>query len=267
MNNNYIFVTTFNNDGYKLYGKKMLDAFLKYWPENQHIIVYIEDVELDKQLESNARIIIKDLLAISELVDFKSRHKNNPAANGYMPDNKSSKNFLFDAVRFSHKIFALYDAVTNNPTSNIIWLDADTITHSLVPADFLETTFPPANYGVAYLGRTRQYSECGWVIYYMNNPMMKDFWETFINYYKNDSIFSLKEWHDSYVFDVVRKEFEAKGMINHNITPGFAAGHPFINCVLGEYMDHMKGPRKTAGRSKKSERQTKLAKPISYWHE
>jgi hypothetical protein len=258
---NYLLVTTFNADGYSLYGKKMLEAFLKYWPVDQQILVYAENCTFDLSFDNN-RIIVKNLLLVDGLVDFKTRHKDNPIANGYKDGN--SKNFLFDAVRFSHKVFALYDAIQNNPNKSIVWLDADTITHSKVPTNFLEDNFPN-NYGIAYLGRTKQYTECGWVVYHTLHPLMKNFWETFINYYKNDTIFTLTEWHDSYVFDVVRKEYEDKGMINQNITPGFVAGHPFINCVLGEYMDHMKGPRKQAGRSKKTERSIEKSH-IKYWN-
>lgn len=260
---NFLLVTTFNQSGYDLYGKKMLESFLKHWPLDQKILVYTEEVNVDSKITQDARVEIHDLLKSKPLVDFKTRHADNPVANGIKPP-ATFKDFKYDAVRFSHKVFALYDAVLNNPTSSVIWLDADTITHSKIPQDFLTTNFPTNNYGVAYLGRTEQYTECGWVVYHMTNPMMKDFWETFANYYIQDTIFKLKEWHDSYVFDVVRKEYENKGMINHNITPGFTRGHPFINCVLGEYMDHMKGPRKKVGRSKKEER-VLPGKNIDWW--
>jgi hypothetical protein len=55
------------------------------------------------------------------------------------------------------------------------------------------------------------------------------------------------------------------GMINHNITPGYVRGHPFIDSFLGEYMDHLKGPkRKIAGRSAKFETSNKKAQ---WWNE
>ena len=31
------------------------------------------------------------------------------------------------------------------------------------------------------------------------------------------------------------------------------SGHPFINCILGKYFDHMKGDRKKTGKSKPSD--------------
>ena len=49
-------------------------------------------------------------------------------------------------------------------------------------------------------------------------------------------------------------------MTNSSITPGYLKGHPFIDSFLGEYMDHLKGPkRKAAGRSAKTEAKNKTA--------
>ena len=248
----YTIVTTFNESGYKKYGKQMLESFVKYWPKNQTIIVYAENVNVDIV---DPRIVIKDLLTIDDLVAFKTRNAH-----------RDFLNFKWDAVRFSHKIFALYDAVTTYPDTNIVWMDADTITHSKIPLNFLEAFCPANNYGIIYLGRIEHHSECGWVVYQMGNPMMKDFWETFINLYKNDTIYNLEEWHDSFVFDVVRKEYEEKGMINHNLTPTYVRGHPFINSVLGDYMDHLKGPRKDRGRSAKHERHLRTDKKVDWWN-
>jgi hypothetical protein len=75
-----------------------------------------------------------------------------------------------------------------------------------------------------------------------------------------NGIFTLKEWHDSYVFDVVRKSLEPTGLKTHNwsqhlvdIRPNpkntLGEGHPLINTDLGAYLDHLKGDRKTSGKS------------------
>jgi hypothetical protein len=87
---------------------------------------------------------------------------------------------------------------------------------------------------------------------------METFWERFANQYRKDKLLNQQEWHDSYIFDVVRSSMEADGMINSSITPGYVKGHPFIDSFLGEYMDHLKGPkRKAAGRSAKTESKNK----------
>jgi hypothetical protein len=272
---NYAIVTTFNRDGYDLYGRKMLDAFLTHWPKSQKIIVYAEGFKLDQNHE-DTRILIKDLTAVRDLMLFKKRHENNPKANGYWPVDSTVKNFKFDAVRFSHKVFALYDCFMNRPWQfkSMVWLDADTITFRDVPENFLETIAPRSfytrdgakeQYGISYLGRTLQHSECGFVSYNCLHPMMHAFWDSFIDLYKNDSCFDVKEWHDSFLFDHVRVKFERSGMKNLNLSPGIARGHPFINCRLGEYMDHMKGARKNLGRSRKAERTIKTDNEPDWW--
>lgn len=272
----YLIVTTFNKQGYDLYGKTMLASFIKHWPKDQNILVYTEGVTLDPELAGNSRIMVRDLNTVSDLALFKKRHENNPKANGFWPEGNAVKEFQFDAVRFSHKVFALYDCWTNPPFDfkSMVWLDADTITFRDVPDNLLETVAPKTyvtsigareKLGICYLGRLKQHSECGFVSYSRMHPLMNMFWETFINLYKTDSLFQLREWHDSFLFDHVRVMFEGRGMKNLNLTPKFLTGHPFINCVLGEYMDHMKGARKKAGRSRKAERHVKSSNEPNWW--
>ena len=260
----YQMVTTVHHSGYELYGKKMIDSFLKHWPESQSLVVYTEGYSLAPEHQNNSRIISRDLLASSpECVDFKNRHRDNPRANGYVEPRRQDPDFKYDAVRFCHKVFALYHAYKNRQpdVDSIIWIDADTVTHAPVPEHFLESNFPlNPNTGIYYLGRIEQYTECGWVVYNCKNQYMDDFWERFANQYRKDKLFNQTEWHDSYIFDVVRQTMESIGMINSSITPGYVKGHPFIDSFLGEYMDHLKGPkRKVTGRSAKHEAKNKNA--------
>ena len=68
--------------------------------------------------------------------------------------------------------------------------------------------------------------------------------------YDNGKLFDEKEWHDSYIFDVVRKNLEISANIqNINITDmGLvdikSEDHVFVASVLGKFMDHKKGNRK-----------------------
>ena len=272
----YIFVTTFNEAGYQQYGRKMLESFVANWPGDQQIIVYVEGFDLDPKLVKNSMIVVRDITHVKPLMEFKARHKDNPKANGYWPEGEDLPNFKYDAVRFSHKVYALRDAfpTVQKESKGMIWIDGDTITHRTVPGTFLTSVAPlhffgsigdRKQYGITYLGRSRQHSECGFVVYNTKHPMMEAFWDEFAGMYTNDTIFDLAEWHDSFVFDHVRKIYEAKGMVNNNLTPKIATGHPFINSRLGEYMDHMKGARKNQGRSRKSERFTRTSNESKWW--
>ena len=68
--------------------------------------------------------------------------------------------------------------------------------------------------------------------------------------YDNGQLFNEKEWHDSYIFDVVRLNLEKKNCKNFNISKlGLKSStdilNVFDNSVLGKYMIHFKGNRKS----------------------
>jgi hypothetical protein len=75
-------------------------------------------------------------------------------------------------------------------------------------------------------------------------------------------IFRLVEWHDSFVFDAVRNNHKLNqhDWSSHLIT---GEGHPLINSEWGAYLDHLKGDRKTLGKSKTKD--LKIQRSESYW--
>jgi hypothetical protein len=75
-------------------------------------------------------------------------------------------------------------------------------------------------------------------------------------------IFTLEEWHDSYVFDAVRQR-HGLHELNWTAPLQMGEGHPLINCEWGAYIDHLKGERKHLGRSRSSD--LKIHRGESYW--
>jgi hypothetical protein len=98
----------------------------------------------------------------------------------------------------------------------------------------------------------------------LRSPRTRDFLTQFQRYYDNaeQGIFTLAEWHDSFVFDAVRShlpliEFDWS---SHLIS---GEGHPLINSDWGAYLDHLKGKRKTTGRSPASD--LLVQRTEAYW--
>ena len=81
------------------------------------------------------------------------------------------------------------------------------------------------------------------MIYDLHNPHARDFFDRFKWYYDTDELYKLGEWHDSYIFDVVRKEFESSGKIKTVNLSAHVNKHHF-NSVLDGYIMHLKGSRK-----------------------
>lgn len=267
-------VTTFHAAGLAQYGQTMIDTFDQYWPRSVPLTVYAESCE---PRVPSARVTVMDLLAASpDLVWFKKTHANNPVAHGQIARDTSvpfrDNQFKWDAVRFSHKVFAVIHACTTIDTDWVIWLDADTKTFTSVPDTFLDQICHPAAMA-CYLGRREKYhSECGWVAYNRRHPDLRSFMDRWRDLYRTGDLFNLREYHDSFVFDVLRRDFQAQRRTRfHNLSPdlpGKGPGHPFIASELGRYMDHMKGSkRKALGHSLPDDyaRNQGLNADVDYW--
>jgi len=273
---NHTIITTFNQSGLERYGQRMVDAFSRHWPREVQLIIYAEHCWPQT---SDSRITVLDLLEVSpDLARFKQQHQNNPVANGLVAKDTrvpfKDNAFKWDAVRFSHKVFSVIHACQNINTDWIIWLDADTVTFRDIPVQFLDDICDDSAMA-CYLGRREKYhSECGWVAYNQRHPDLAEFVQQWRDLYVNGGIFDLREYHDSFVFDVLRKDFQARqGTRFHNLSPelpGKGPGHPFIASQLGLYMDHMKGgKRKDLGHSLPDDfdRNQGLNGNVPYWQQ
>lgn len=272
-------VTTFHQAGYETYGRCMIETFLKNWPSDVTLYVYTEDCSVT---ESAPNLVVKDLHTASpELCAFKERWKNVPKANGDIsaepigkkrPDKK--KAFKWNAVRFAHKVYSIFACAEECNSDLLLWLDADTVCHSPIGMKQLKRLIP-STADLCYLGRTGKYSECG--LYSMNLKSLAtiDFLKEFQQMYDDaeNGIFLLEEWHDSYVFDAVRARFPR--LVQHSwsqhltdlrahATTSVGEGHPLINCEWGEYLDHLKGDRKSQGRSNLDD--LKVTHKSTYWN-
>ena len=164
-------ITTFSEEGFNLYGKRMIKTFLEFWPKEIELIVYT-----DSQLPiQNSRIHNLLISSISEIEIFRQRHKNNAEVHGKKPNknwpNKAiieKYNYKYDAYRFCFQAMVLWPAAhyIQEKTSNaiMIWLDADVYTFKEITMPYLNQLLPK-NYDCSYLGRTKLHSECGWMAF------------------------------------------------------------------------------------------------------
>ena len=264
----YTVCTTFNAGGYEKYGRRMIQTFLQNWPQEVQLVVYAEACAVS---ESAPNLIVYDLEAASpELVAFKHKWHDVPKANGDVSADPArsrrkdaGKGFKWDAVRFAHKVYAVFHCAKTTSTDWLLWMDADTICHSPIGLADLQKMCPP-RMDLCFLGRRQKYTECGLYAMNLTSPATCLFLSKFQQAYDDaeNGIFKLDEWHDSFVFDAVRQgsnliELDWSG---HLIT---GEGHPLINCEWGAWLDHLKGARKDLGRSKHVD--LKVARTEAYW--
>ena len=264
----YSVVTTFNSQGYNLYGHRMIQTFLASWPNTVNLVVYAENCIVQ---ESAPNLEVRDLYASSpELVAFKQQWQNVPRANGDVTGDPvrsrrrdAGKGFKWDAVRFSHKVYAIFHSARTVSTDWLIWMDADTVCHSAISHSRLEELCPTTK-ELCFLGRRGKFSECGLYAMYLPSPAVQSWLADFQKFYDQaeSGIFTLPEWHDSFVFDAVRSRHQLQELdwSSHLIT---GEGHPLINSEWGAYLDHLKGDRKQQGRSQSQD--LKVSRTEQYW--
>lgn len=250
----YSVVTTFNQKGLNQYGQRFIDSWAARWPKEVSLYCYAEDCMPKVEADN---IIVKDFHAeSSELVAFKEKWKNVPKANGDVSNDPvrskrkdAGKGFKWDAVRFSHKVYSIFHCAKICNTDVLIWMDADTYCHSAISLEELDNIIDKKS-DICYVGRERKWPECG--IYSINlkskggHRFLNEFQWVYDN--AEDGIFKMAEWHDSFVFEEVRKKVNPRctnwgqGLVR-------GEGHPLINSVWGAYVDHLKGGRKARGKS------------------
>jgi len=271
-------VTTFHEEGLKKYAQRMIDTFCENWP--REVILYVYPENCNPMIKDHHRTILTDLNSVHELNIFKQKWGDIPKANGDVSADPirskrkdSGKGFKWNAIRFSHKVYSIFDCAKKIDADILIWMDADTICHS--PISYQEiSNLIPESADLCFLGRKGKYSECGLYSLNLKSDMTKNFLREFQRFYDQAEIgiFTLEEWHDSFVFDVIRKRFpylKQHDWAAHldDLRPGkfnsVGEGHPLINSKWGAYLDHLKGSRKNLGRSKKED--LKVKRTEAYW--
>jgi hypothetical protein len=271
MSRKFAVVTTFHEKGLHTYAQRMIDTYLQNWPKDVPLHIYPE--KCNPRISDHSRITLTDLdTGVPNLITFKNKWKDVPKANGWCSDStqkfldKSQKiGFKWDAVRFSHKVYSIFHCAQNTDIDVLIWMDADTICHSPVTVENLEQMIP-VEADICYLGREGKYTECGLYSMNLRSKKTKLFLSEFQRMYDQAEIgiFTLDEWHDSFVFDSVRKTIPQ--LKQHNWSQGIikGEGHPLINSHWGAWLDHLKGDRKTKGRSNLKDLKIKRTEP--YWN-
>lgn len=232
-------ITSCSLAGWDKYAKNCIPSLLQYWPSS----VTLHLVSEDRLPLGNLPMLTKGRLTtwpLSSSLHYRAFHEK------YMFDARARGNFhgyyryIYDAWKFSKKVFAIDLVASNLTMGKLFWLDADVQTLRPIPENVL-ARFLPDEYHLSHLARPRMHSECGFVGYNLNYPDTFRFITEFARIYSSGEVFKLKEWHDSWVFDYIRNN---KFSLLSYAIPHTNGAHPFNYSELGEYMDHWKGNRK-----------------------
>ena len=220
-----IIVTSFNEVGYKIYGKRFIETFDHYMPSDFELMVYSED---------------------SDKIDYPTNNLHN--AHGYddfiaeatkreaMLHPKQYNNYRWQARRFCNKVFAVYNTYNFNYSKNkcIYWFDAD-VEFINTPTTEEWAAVTPDYGNLSILNRTCwPHSEGGFIGIYDD-----DFVRTWMNIYTSGALFNLKEWHDCMAMDTAI--MLCNSMVK-NLSGDPTVKHVWPTSPLAKFCQHHKGP-------------------------
>jgi hypothetical protein len=235
-------VTTIHEQGWREYGHRMVETFLKHWPDDVSLMLYNEGFVAPVY----ERVIPCEFP--EWFPKWKEKHARNDAAHGLdVRVNRRGRayDYRYDCVRFSHKIAAITDSAAD------IWIDADVVTHRRVTHDWLDRFAPRGEDYLAWLDRRNKYPECGFLMFNTRNDRHLEFMRLLRKTYESDDVFNYKETHDSYIIEQSINQCVRRWWFRPPLSLSGSArntSNPFDLGPLGECMKHLKGQLKHENR-------------------
>jgi hypothetical protein len=246
--------TSFPNNYWNICAAEMLASFKAYWPEDIKIFI-----QLDEQSSEDFKTINNQVVTVlGERCFIASAWDDEQKAFQKKYESHVPQSYMFDVVRFSHKVFALEKcADALDGFDYLIWLDADVITKKPITYDWLKEVLPEGDQVVSYLGRPYVgYSECGFVGYNLKAGA-KELLKSMKQMYIDDTFKQLQAWTDCHILDFNIIGKPVKNLSEHcNKQTGLDV---WPHTKLAEKTVHRKGDRKVkAAQARKQEGGTDL---------
>lgn len=231
-----ICITTFSKDGYDLYGRRMIDTWLAYWPKNFKLYVYTEDYKLD---QSDPRLIELDINeACPELKAFKVDSQNT------LPENPTNQqlNRISKTIKWCHKVFVMSHALNNNLDPDyVIFMDGDTYTKKLVKENIASSLVQQHLFAVHFEKlKHGLHFETGLISFNMNHPQMPMLKKELLTDYLNLNIYNHKKTWDGFWFAYLYEKFKLDVL---DLANGKFTG-VFTNPLISDTLVHEAGNTK-----------------------
>ena len=188
----------------------MVNSFDVNWPDDIELIIFLKIINFYQNKISKKLVVLDYHQEIPEYKNFceKFKHKE-----------KYTDDFRLNAFRFAYKVYAINKAIKSKNSDYFIWLDSDIKTHKKIPLSFLESLISENCY-LSYLVEVEKINlsdilSGGFLIFNTNHPIHSTFWELMMEMYNGGKLFYEKEWHDSYIFDQVRKKLEKERQVSN----------------------------------------------------
>lgn len=222
------------------YGRTFAQTFADNWPADVELVIVTDRfIGLPRGKQAPLELI-------SGYRAFLDRWSSDMAAMGHRAPqgtktNENGYSWRHDAVKWMPQALAPIPGIEGLEDGDIfVWFDADTETTSKVPARWIESLLGDAD--VACIRRPGRHTEIGFYAMRMG-PGTRRVLRLFADFYLNDSVFKLTEWHSAFVWD---RALETEPELRvHDLNPTGARGHAWPKTtMLADKTLHHKGKRK-----------------------
>ena len=228
------YVTSMSTQGFKDYGKRMLDSWVR--TQKHPIHVYTEGKRPDYR---HPLVKWHDLFAVPGAKKVTEALSVFPVTSGFIGNQYS---YIHNANTFCRKVFAQCDAAIGY-NGLLIWVDADTLFLRELEDDWIEDRI--GEHFMAYQGRSAWHSCASFVIWNTEHEQNVPFWEAYFSLIVTGKFLLLPQWHDSFWLDALRDGMELDAT---NMTPldVYSQDGPVnvFNAVMDGRAIHFKGMKK-----------------------
>lgn len=228
-------ITTFSQDGYELYGKRMIDTWLKYWPDNYRLVVYTEGYNLKQK---NSKLSAIDINVVCpDLQTFKDNSEKL-----LLQKNKKHNNRIKKTVKWCHKVYAMSHAIKNN-TGYLIFLDGDTRTIKPVVNNLAKELVKNYLFAV-HFEHLKQglHFETGLVVFNLDHDNATWLADKLVDVYNSLDIYNMNKTWDGFLFAELYKNYKLPVKDLSEGKPGV-----FVHPLVKGYIVHDVGPKKYNG--------------------
>jgi|TARA_R110000796_G_scaffold242274_1_gene364286 hypothetical protein len=242
---NVNFVTSFNESLFVDTSYKFLESVLDKWEPSVNLNCYTHDVDLNNYAVPDvSNINFKSLHDVEDYSNFQKTFKKHNGTEGQTVD----YNWKLDALRWSHKVFALTESAFNlvadgdNP-GWLIWIDADSYTLKRMTHKDILSLLPEGADVVCIEREDKEYIEGAFIAFNLNSKSAVDLLGDLRGAYIAGEVFNYREWHDSFVFTRLLTLYKAHGLkvLNLGLNADTSNLTAFEQSPLASMFLHFKG--------------------------
>ncbi len=235
-------VTTLAKSEIDILGTKLFESWEKFHSGKMKLIVFLD--KRDELPEKSYKNLEFFHIKNENYYKFLENYSNKPECRGKLLDGRYE--YRLDGVRFSHKIYALYEGLSHldNEDELYIWWDSDAYFTNKISPQIFKTNLGPFNWLAAYLGRKDwDHTETGFIAFNLFNSEVKNFINDIINVYDSGELFKLNKGRtDSHVFDLIKDYYiRSKNQIFKNISENASNNDVWNQTFLSKFSVHLKG--------------------------